>query len=202
MRGFGVEGTVLEYNDCSISSSKSYRELIFTKIMKRIIFLMALLVVTGMGLAQAQAPQGGGADLDAIRVGYITKKLSLTADEAKVFWPVYDAYRAEMKEVRGDQRDNAQNARENFDVMSDQEVEAAVNRMLDNRRKELDITLKYHEQFKKVLNIRKIAKLYKAEHEFTQMLLARLQERREGMNPGGAPGGVRPGPGGRQFRRF
>ena len=64
-----------------------------------------------------------------------------------------------MKEVRGDQRDNAQNARENFDVMSDQEVEAAVNRMLDNRRKELDITLKYHEQFKKVLNIRKIAKI-------------------------------------------
>lgn len=174
--------------------------------MKRIIFLMALLVVTGMGVAQAQAPQGGGADLEAIRVGYITKKLSLTPEEAKVFWPVYDAYRAEMKEVRGDQRDNAQNARENFDVMSDQEVEAAVNRMLDNRRKELDITLRYHEQFKKVLNIRKIAKLYKAEHEFTQMLLARLQERREGMNGGapggGAPGGGRPGPGGRQFRRF
>jgi Spy/CpxP family protein refolding chaperone len=144
-------------------------------------------------------PGGGGQDLEAIRVGYITKKLSLTPDEAKVFWPVYDAYRAEMKEVRGEMRETAQTAREDFDVMTDQEVEAAVNKMLDNRRKELDITLRYHEQFKKVLNIRKVAKLYKAEREFTQILLARLQERSGGEGgpgpggPGGRPGGGRPG---------
>jgi Spy/CpxP family protein refolding chaperone len=149
-----------------------------------------------------QQPAGGG-DLEAIRVGYITKKLNLTPEEAKQFWPVYDAYRGEMKEVRDDQRDNVQNARENFDTMTDQEVETAVNKMLDNRRKELDITLRYHEQFKKVLNIRKIAKLYKAEHEFTQLLLERLQERRQqGGAPGpGGPGGGGPGgPGGRRFR--
>lgn len=152
-------------------------------------------LLTGMLLAlfctslQAQ-PGGGGQDLEAIRVGYITKKLSLTPDEAKVFWPVYDAYRAEMKEVRGDMRENAQMAREDFDVMTDQEVEAAVSKMLDNRRKELDITLRYHEQFKKVLNIRKVAKLYKAERDFTQILLQRLQERQEG---GGGPAGGRPG---------
>jgi Spy/CpxP family protein refolding chaperone len=163
-----------------------------------------LFVLTGMLLSLCctsmfAQPGGGGQDLEAIRVGYITKKLSLTPDEAKVFWPVYDAYRAEMKEVRGEMRETAQTAREDFDVMTDQEVEAAVNKMLDNRRKELDITLRYHEQFKKVLNIRKVAKLYKAEREFTQILLARLQERSGGEGgpgpggPGGRPGGGRPG---------
>lgn len=163
--------------------------------MKRILIFTGLLLTLLTQPLMAQPPAAGG-DLEAIRVGYITKKLSLTTEEAKVFWPVYDAYREEMKLVRDDQRDNLQSARENFDTMTDQEVEAAVNKMLDNRRKELDITLKYHEQFKKVINIRKVAKLYKAEREFTQLLLARLQERKEG----GGPGGGGPG-GGRRFQR-
>ena len=162
--------------------------------MKKIFLLTGLLLA--LCTASLFAQPAGGADLDAIRVGYITKKLSLTPDEAKQFWPVYDAYRAEMKVVRGDMRETVQTAREDFDVMTDPEVEAAVNKMLDNRRKELDITLRYHEQFKKVLNIRKVAKLYKAEHEFTQILLQRLQERQNGGGPaGGGPGGG--GPGGR-----
>jgi Skp family chaperone for outer membrane proteins len=158
-----------------------------------------LILLTGMLLSLFSTPlfaqPAAGQDLEAIRVGYITKKLSLTPDEAKVFWPVYDAYRAEMKEVRGDMRETAQSAREDFDVMTDAQVEAAVNKMLDNRRKELDITLRYHEQFKKVLNIRKIAKLYKAEHEFTQIILQRLQERQNGGGAPGGPGGGRPGGG-------
>lgn len=172
--------------------------------MKKILLLTGLLTfLLGSSLL---AQPAGGPDLEAIRVGYITKKLSLTADEAKVFWPVYDAYREEMKVVRGDMKETVQAAKEDFDVMTDQEVEAAVNKMLDNRRKELDITLRYHEQFKKVLNIRKIAKLYKAEHEFTQILLQRLQERNAaGGGPGGGgPGGGRPGGpgGGRPGGRF
>lgn len=158
--------------------------------MKRKAILLSLFLLCTVQLGWTQPAAGG--DLEAIRVGYITKKLNLTPDEAKQFWPVYDAYRAEMKEVRDDMRDNVQAARENFDTMTDQEVEAAVTRMLDNRRKELDITLRYHEQFRKVLNIRKIAKLYRAEHEFTQLLLQKLQERRENMGPG---------PGARRFQR-
>ena len=168
--------------------------------MKKLILLTGLLLMLSWTMAVAQPGGGGGQDLEAIRIGYITKKLSLTPDEAKVFWPVYDGYRTEMKEVRGDMRETAQAAREDFDVMTDAEVETAVNKMLDGRRKELEITLRYHEQFKKVMNIRKIAKLYKAEREFTQLLLTRLQERQNGPGSGGPanPGapGQRPGGGG------
>lgn len=170
--------------------------------MKKAILLLGMMMGA---LSMSLMAQPGGQDLDAIRVGYITKKLSLTPDEAKVFWPVYDAYRAEMKDVRGDMKETAQAAREDFDVMTDAEVETAVNKMLDSRRKELEITLRYHEQFKKVLNIRKIAKLYKAEREFTQILLQRLQERQNGpggpANPGG-PGGRPGGGGGRPGGRY
>ena len=75
------------------------KELQRGKIMKRMMILMGLLLTLLTQPLMAQPPAAGG-DLEAIRVGYITKKLSLTTDEAKVFWPVYDAYRDEMKLVR------------------------------------------------------------------------------------------------------
>jgi len=140
--------------------------------------LFALLLMVG-GQLMAQPSKE---DVEAIKIGYITKRLSLTPDEAKLFWPVYDAYSAEMKEVKDGMRLERMNARRNFDEMSDKEIEAALETMLGYKRKELDVTLKYHEQFKKVLPIRKVAQLHRAEQEFTRMLLDKLQERQE-MNP-------------------
>lgn len=162
-----------------------------SKTMKKNILTTVLVLVCSM-MALAQPPRGGQ-DLEAVKIGFITRRLSLTPDEAKVFWPVYDAYSAEMKEVKEGMRLERMNARANFDEMSDKEVETALESMLDYKRKELDVTLKYHDQFKKVLPVRKVAQLYRAEQEFTKILLEKLQERHEGGRPGG-PGG--PGPGG------
>jgi|NOAtaT_6_FD_contig_21_2269908_length_634_multi_5_in_0_out_0_2 hypothetical protein len=147
-------------------------------VMKITTCLFALLLMVG-GQLMAQPSKE---DVEAIKIGYITKRLSLTPDEAKLFWPVYDAYSAEMKEVKDGMRLERMNARRNFDEMSDKEIEAALETMLGYKRKELDVTLKYHEQFKKVLPIRKVAQLHRAEQEFTRMLLDKLQERQE-MNP-------------------
>lgn len=167
--------------------------------MKKSVLILGMMLAMVVGGLFAQPP----GDIDAIRVGYITRKLNLTSDEAKVFWPVYDAYREELKSLREEQRNTAKSTRENFDTMSDKEVETSIESMLANRRKELDLTLKYHDEFKKVLPIRKVAKLYKAEMEFTQLLLDRLQG---GGRPGGPGGGgpdERGGPGGRGgMRRF
>jgi Spy/CpxP family protein refolding chaperone len=85
--------------------------------MKKALLLGYLLILSMASPLLAQQPADRGADLEAIRIGYITKKLSLTPDEAKQFWPVYDAYRAEMREVRGEMRETAQTAREDFDVI-------------------------------------------------------------------------------------
>jgi Skp family chaperone for outer membrane proteins len=138
--------------------------------------------------AMAQPPEN--ANVEAVRIAYITRKLSLTPDEAKVFWPVYDAYQAELKSLREGQRDDITDARKNFETMSDKEIEAVVDKYLTSRQKELDLTLKYNGEFKQVLPIRKVAQLYRAEQEFTKLLLQRLQERREsgGVRPGGGPG--------------
>ena len=157
--------------------------------------LLLLFWLISVGSLWAQ-PAGGAtqADIEALKVGFITRRLNLTADEAKVFWPVYDAYAAEMKEVKEGMRLEKRNAKKNFDLMTDKEVDEAMESMLAYKRRELDVTLKYHEEFKRVLPIRKVGALYRAEQEFTRLLLERLQERRE--ENGGT---LRPGGPGRRF---
>ena len=122
--------------------------------------------------------------VEAMKIGFITDRLNLTSEEAKVFWPVYNQYSDELEKLRKGRRDNIINARENFDEMSDAELEKAVDNEIAFRQNEVDIIKKYHPQFKKVLPIKKVAKLYKAEEDFKRRLLDILQEKREGPRGG------------------
>ena len=70
------------------------------------------------------------------------------------------------------------NAYDRFDEMSDAELEKAVDGEIIFRNSELEILKKYHPQFKKVLPIRKVARLYKAEEDFKRRLVEMIRERR------------------------
>src|SRR4051812_47921412 len=63
--------------------------------------------------------------VEALKVGFLTKKLDLTPEEAKTFWPVYNQYEDEMEKVRKARRQNLTNAKNNFEEMSNADVEKA-----------------------------------------------------------------------------
>ncbi|HHG83240.1 MAG TPA: hypothetical protein ENJ82_00695 [Bacteroidetes bacterium] len=132
-------------------------------------FLLLLIALPSI----AQREQG---DLESVRIAFFTKKLALTPNEAKVFWPVYDAYQSEVKAVKTAMRRDLKAAKNNFADMSDAEIENAVDHYLKTKRDMVDVSEKYHSQFKQVLPIRKVAMLYKAEQEFTKLLLKRLRQ--------------------------
>ena len=117
--------------------------------------------------------------VDAMKIGFITERLSLTPNEAKVFWPVYDQYSDDLEKLRKSRRENISNARQNFDEMSDAELEKAVDNEIIFRQNELEVLKKYHPEFKKILPIKKVARLYRAEEDFKRRLLDIIQERRE-----------------------
>lgn len=47
-----------------------------------------------------------GANIQALKIAYITRELNLTADEAQKFWPVYYTYFDELKKARLETKDN------------------------------------------------------------------------------------------------
>jgi hypothetical protein len=123
--------------------------------------------------------------LEALKVAYLTKELDLTPQEAQQFWPLYNEMEAKMKAIRKQRRDNRLDTKANHESLSDQELSAAVDRELAFEQQELDLKKQYNERFKKILPIKKVAKLHAAEHGFRKELLHRAKDRSK--IPGGPP---------------
>ncbi len=162
--------------------------------MKKTILVITILL--SCLLAKAQPGPGGGGDkkekIEAIKVGYITKELNLTSDEAKVFWPVYNQFDTEMEAIRKSRMSKLMNAKINFDDMSDADVAKTIDSEFSSQLDELNIKKKYNEEFKKVLPVKKVAKFWVAEQKFKLYLLEQLKQQ----NENGMPPPKGPGPGG------
>ena len=151
--------------------------------MKSIKTLSLIIAFLAIGSVQAQNKRPMRDRVDAMKVGFLTDRLNLTPEEAQVFWPVYNKYSDELDQLRKGRRENLMNTRENFDSMSPAEIEKAVDNEIIFRTNELEITKKYHPLFKKVLPIKKVAMLYKAEEDFKRKLIELIRERRGGDGP-------------------
>jgi hypothetical protein len=141
------------------------------------IFIPVFLLLSSLAFSQPQAPVRE--KVESMKVGFLTERLNLTSEEAKVFWPVYNKYEDELEVLRTSRRENLMNAKKNFDEMNDRDIEKAVDNEIAFRQNELDLLKKFHPQFKQVLPIKKVAKLYRAEEDFKRKLLDMIQEKRE-----------------------
>jgi len=155
--------------------------------MKKVLLsLIALIVFSNLAIAQPEQDNPGPPPtkgikrerIEAMKIGFITDKLNLSADEAKVFWPVYNQYQYELEKLRRDHRTSLKKAMENIDELTDTETEKIVDGEIVFRQNELDLIKKYNPQFKKVLTVKKLAKLYRAEEEFKMELLNRMNDRK------------------------
>jgi hypothetical protein len=112
--------------------------------------------------------------VEAMRIAFITQKLDLSPEEAQKFWPVYNEFQKKREELQKKHRQENKSAKDNIDSLSDKQVEALVDGEMVFRQKNLDLEKEYHSKFKSVLPIKKVARLYKAEEQFTRRLLEEI----------------------------
>ena len=151
--------------------------------MKYIKILFIILICSSSIQMNAQGPgrpeRGANReDIESMKIAYLTKKLDLTPDEAKKFWPVFNQFADELKNIRSTRRKSVRDAKEDIDNLSDKDIEKVVDGDIAMRQQELDVTKKYNSQFKQVLPMRKVAALYRAEDDFKKELLEKIKERR------------------------
>ncbi len=148
-----------------------------------IFFLLVNLILFGQAMAQPgggrMGNRPGKEKVEAMKIGFITDYLDLSSEEAKEFWPVYNKYQDEIEVLRKGRRQNFMNDHADLNSMSDAELEKLVDSEIIFHQNELDIQKKFHPQFKKVLPMQKVAKLYRAEEEFKKKLLDMIRERRQ-----------------------
>jgi hypothetical protein len=135
------------------------------------IYLLFVPIVIGMaGTALAQPNPNKKDAIEVQKVAYITNKLNLTTTEAQQFWPLYNEYQQKRDNLKIEQRKLRKEAKENFEGMTDKEIETFIDKDLEFKQKELDLAMDFHKKMKTVLSMKKVALYYKAVEEFNRSL--------------------------------
>lgn len=140
--------------------------------MKKYIYLVAIIVTISLN-AMAQK----GERLEAMKIGFITERLNLSSDEAKIFWPVYNKFTDDLKKLRQSTKGKIAEEMSEMPAMTDAEAEKVLNDMVSFKINEAELLKKYATEFKKVLPVKKVVLLFKAENDFKRELLKKLAQR-------------------------
>jgi len=147
--------------------------------MKRsIVVLNILLLLVAPLMSQTNRP-GFDQYLEKFKsekISFLTEKLDLTVEEAQKFWPVYNKYQDKRDEVIKSKRMEGR-GRPNFREMNSKEIEALVDRKVEEELKLAEMKLEFHKQVKKIIPIEKVAILYRAENEFMNHMLSRIRDK-------------------------
>lgn len=138
--------------------------------MKKIIpYIIVLLLSIQLSWAQDLKEK-----IEAAKVGLITQQLNLTTEQSKQFWPIYNKYTEEVQAIRKQLRD----IKRGFQTKSDDQLKKDLDKLLELKEKEIVIEKKYLQEFLKVINVRQVAMLHKADQMFKAMLLKRLSKQK------------------------
>lgn len=138
------------------------------------LFLLAFLMCV-VSFAYAQPGDAKRDKIDALRASFIAKKVNFTAPEAQAFWPLYN----EMNDKQEANRKTFRlqyNAKTNFDFQTDKEAEAYLNAELLLKQKEYEIYKEYYDKFKKILPLKKVAAVRRADEDFKKELIKSIKE--------------------------
>lgn len=149
--------------------------------MKKLLLLFCLLAPVTFVDAQP-GPGARRAEMQAAKIGFFTRYLALTEEEAQKFWPVYNKFEEEREAHRKKMMGLRLN-KEATEELTEKEAEALVEQYLQLRQEEVELQKRFYAAVKKVLPVPKVAKLFQAEQQFQRDILRSMgQQERPGMN--------------------
>ena len=153
--------------------------------MNRLIFVgIAIIIVTSFGHVQAQDSNQqaddeiaqGRAMVQAGREEIIRIELSLTEEEAKLFWPIYAAYTGDIAAIMDRYTVMLTDYVRRYDSgeLSDKYASNLMETFFGIKRELLDVKMEYLPKFKEVLPALKVARFYQLENKIEAEIDAQL----------------------------
>ncbi len=120
-------------------------------------------------------------EIEAYKIDYLTEKLELSSDDAKIFWPIYNSWQKEQSDLRKERMQKMISFRKinEIEQLSDSEVQALIVNDFNIKQRELNLEKKYYNKLKSNLPIKIVGKFYRAKEAFKKEILSkyRSQER-------------------------
>ena len=134
---------------------------------------IALIGFTGLALAQDQPANNMEIVKEKIRTDkklFVATNLQLTESEAKAFWPVYDAYQAELVKLYDREVDLIKKFATNYETMSDDVAKKLLDDAMAIDSSHLKLRQSYLAKFRGVLPDTKVARYYQIESKINAVM--------------------------------
>jgi Spy/CpxP family protein refolding chaperone len=109
-------------------------------------------------------------DLRAQKKQIVAANLSLTADQATKFWPVYDQYIAEQTKIHDQKYAVIKEFATSWGTISDEQAEDLTNRVLAVDAQVTQLRIKYMPNFLKVLPGKQVATFFQIDRRLQMMV--------------------------------
>lgn len=113
--------------------------------------------------------------LNNYKIGFFTKKLDLTSDEAVKFWPVYNEYQTQRNSIQMDKLKINRNFNQNESSLTDKQLTEMGDKYVDLLVQESNLAVDFHKKLREVLSPAKVIRYYQAENQYKAQLLNELQ---------------------------
>ena len=140
--------------------------------MKTVLYLVVFMVTTGLGAVPALAQDKPADNMQIVREKaradkklVIAETMGMTETEAKVFWPVYDAYQKDLVKLNDRTLKLINDYADNYFTMSDQAAKKLMDEYMAIETERLKIRQSYLPKFRQVLPEMKVLRYYQLENK-------------------------------------
>jgi len=148
----------------------------FDAMKKIIIFLLIILIYP---VSRSSAQNTNLEKLNNYKIGFFTKRLNLTSEEAEKFWPVYNEYQVQRNQIQLEKMKLNRTFNQSEGTLSDSQLGEIGDKYVDCIVQESALAVTFHKKLKTVLPPDKVIMYYQAENQYKVQLLNELQNQRQ-----------------------
>lgn len=148
---------------------------------KYILFFTLLISLSTLSFAQ----NANRERMKLLKTSYITDALSLTLNEAELFWPVYNKHMNKIEDLKRQIQIGTQKSIQNFggiEAITNENAEAILKNNMQLEHDLYQTKISFLKDLNNILPAKKILALQRVEREFNQRLLAEYGKRKRMMN--------------------
>lgn len=141
--------------------------------------LLVLAVALTIPLIRLNAQNPNLERFSTYKIGFFTKKMNLTSQEAEKFWPVYNDYQKQKNLIQREKMMLIRDFNQNESALNDSQLTEMGDRLIKNMSDETSLTVGFHKKIRELLPPAKVLKYYQAENQYKIQLLRELQENKQ-----------------------
>lgn len=110
--------------------------------------------------------------IKARKIAFITDKVGLTSKEAEIFWPIYNEYNMEKKDIQKTRKKLGK-----LSAMTDGEIEQVIDARMNKELQLAQLKVDFISKVKGVLPMKKVARLIRAEQKYKEWMLEQVKNK-------------------------